>query len=147
MKRTPEEYLAYRRALYEKRILAAGKTLRRLKAKSPPKPPKPQLLARILSDNFYLGALVDELALLNKSRDEALRALHATINEGLEFSREWPTTKHARAALILWLMDGNNAKFLSDTVLRHPFQQKIPVSDAIKPKSTFAYIPRFSGVE
>lgn len=89
----------------------------RPKAKAKPKPPSDlQTITRILGDNFFLGSLAEELALIKNTG----AALSATIRNGLIEGKQWPTERHARAALVLWLLQGDNAEVLTLTKLRHP---------------------------
>jgi len=80
------------------------------------------MIERILSDNFYLGALRDEVSILKKSK-RSRKALSGHIRNLLKEKRRWPMDELGRAALVLWLIDARNAEILDAVRLHHKHQR------------------------
>ena len=83
------------------------------------------MIERILSDNFFLRSLRDEVAILKKSK-RSRRALSGHIRQLLLDKKRWPQDEIGRAALVLWLIEGRNAEVLDNVRLYHRHEKIIP---------------------
>lgn len=76
-------------------------------------------LSRVLSDNFFLSPLGDELAELGKNRKKALRNIWGELRKTLPEKRRWPDDRAGRLALIVRLLAANNRDLVTHVQLRH----------------------------
>lgn len=73
--------------------------------------PGNELIGRIIGENFFLGALDEELALLAKNaKRDAKTALETKLRQTIIAGPEWPHSVAGRCALILWLLDHPGAE-------------------------------------
>jgi hypothetical protein len=70
----------------------------------PPSPVEVEVIARALSDNFFLPALAAELATL-RAKPQARAALEKALRTAISENPVWPSHSPAgKAALLLWLL-------------------------------------------
>lgn len=102
-------------ACWTKAYLAKPKT----KNATTPRPISDDMVARILSDSLFSGAIADELDALRASKSQAIAALQSVLTAELP-APTWPTGRLARAALALILLRDNPAHGR----FRHPHEKR-----------------------